>query len=91
VPRLASFKGVVVTMFFGDHPPPHVHVRNGRPGVRGTAKARFAIDSGALIDGVLPAAQASEVTSWCRRHRSELLFDWERAQRYRHPVGRYDS
>ena len=91
MPRLVSFSGVVVMMYFGDHPPPHIHVRNGRSGVRGTAEARFAIGTGALIDGVLPAAQASEVTNWCRRHRSELLIDWERAQRYQHPLSRYDS
>ena len=78
-------------IYFGDHPPPHVHARVGRPGERGTTEARFSIDTGRLIDGMLPAARASEVTRWCQEHRSDLLADWERAQRYRHPAGRYDS
>jgi hypothetical protein len=91
MPRLTSFSGVVVMMYFGDHPPPHVHARQGRPGERGTKEARFAIDTGDLIDGVLPAARASEVTSWCRRCRDDLRVDWARAQRDQVPIGRYDS
>lgn len=91
MPRLASFGGIVVMVYFGDHPPPHVHARVGRPGRRSTVEARFSIETAELIDGMLPAAQASEVTDWCRRHREALLVDWDRAQRDRHPIGRYDS
>ncbi|HEY3828743.1 MAG TPA: DUF4160 domain-containing protein [Solirubrobacteraceae bacterium] len=54
------------------------------------AEARFSIDNGELIDGVLPAMQASQVTIWCRRNRTALLLDWDRAQVDRHPAGRYD-
>jgi hypothetical protein len=90
VPRIASFAGVVVMVYFGDHPPPHVHVRAGRPGTRGVSEARFSIDSGELIDGVLPSVQASQVTSWCRRNHAALLADWGRAQADQHPTGRYD-
>ncbi len=90
MPRLASFAGVVVMIYFGDHPPPHVHARVGRRGNRGFAEARFSIDTGELIDGVLPAAQASQVTRWCRPNRKMLYADWERAQVGRHPTGRYD-
>lgn len=91
MPKLATFGGVVVMVYFGDHPPPHVHARIGRPGERGTAEARFAIETGDLIDGVLPAARASQVARWCRQHRNDLLADWGRAQQDQHPVGRYDS
>jgi hypothetical protein len=90
MPRIASFEGIVVVLCFGDHPPPHVHVRVGRPGHRGVAEARFAIDTGAQIDGVLPAVKAARVARWCQRNRQTLLADWERAQRDLHPIGRYD-
>jgi hypothetical protein len=89
VPRLANVAGVVIMVYFGDHPPPHIHARLGRPRTKGVAEARFAIDSGELIDGVLPAQQASQVANWCRRNRDALLGDWERAQDDRHPAGRY--
>jgi hypothetical protein len=77
-------------IYFGDHPPPHVHAPVGRPGNRGMSEARFSIDSGELIDGVLPAMQVSQVTAWCRRNRTVLLADWDRAQADQHPAGRYD-
>ena len=90
VPRIASFQGIVVTLCFGDHPPPHVHARVGRPGDRGIAEARFAIDTGEQINGLLPAVKAARVKRWCRHNRQTLRIDWERAQRDQHPIGRYD-
>jgi len=77
-------------IYFGDHPPPHIHARLGRPGNRGFAEARFSIDTGQLIDGSLPPAPASQVSRWCQRHRETLLADWERAHADQHPSGRYD-
>jgi hypothetical protein len=91
VPRIASFQGLVVKLYFGDHPPPHVHVYAGRIGHPGVQTARFSIDSGELIDGTLPAAKLATATSWCQRHREALRADWQRAQLDRHPTGRYDS
>jgi hypothetical protein len=90
VPRLASFDGVVVRLYFGDHPPPHVHAYVGRVGHPGVRSARFSIDTGELLDGQLPSAKVSAVRSWCGQHREELLADWERARLYEHPIGRYD-
>ncbi len=91
MPRIASFQGLVVKLYFGDHPPPHVHIYAGRVGRPGVQAARFSIDSGDLIDGTLPAAKLAAATSWCRRHREALSADWGRAQLDLHPTGRYDS
>ena len=91
MPRIASFQGLVVNLYFGDHPPPHVHIYAGRVGHPGVQAARFSIDSGDLIDGTLPAAKLAAATSWCRRHREALSADWGRAQLDLHPTGRYDS
>jgi Domain of unknown function (DUF4160) len=91
VPRIASFQGLVVKLYFGDHPPPHVHIYAGRVGHPGVQAARFSIDSGDLIDGTLPAAKLAAATNWCRRHREALSADWGRAQLDLHPTGRYDS
>lgn len=90
MPRIASFQGLVVKLYFGDHPPPHVHIYAGRVGHPGVQAARFSIDSGDLIDGTLPAAKLAAATSWCRRHREALSADWGRAQLDLHPTGRYD-
>lgn len=91
MPRIASFQGLVVKLYFGDHPPPHVHIYAGRVGHPGVQAARFSIDSGDLIDGTLPAAKLAAATGWCRRHREALSADWGRAQLDLHPTGRYDS
>ena len=91
MPRIASFQGLVVKLYFGDHPPPHVHIYAGRVGRPGVQAARFSIDSGDLIDGTLPAAKLAAATNWCRRHREALSADWGRAQLDLHPTGRYDS
>jgi hypothetical protein len=91
MPRIASFQGLVVKVYFNDHPPPHIHVYAGRIGHPGIQAARFSIETGALIDGKLPPGKVSTVTSWCKRHRETLRADWERARLDLHPAGRYDQ
>jgi hypothetical protein len=91
VPRIASFGGVVVKLYFSDRLPPHVHLYAGRVGHPGVQAARFPIDTGELIDGKLPPAKVATVTSWCARHRQALHADWQRAQLDLHPIGRYDQ
>jgi hypothetical protein len=91
VPRIASFDGLVVKLYFSDHPPPHVHVYAGCVGHPGVQMARISIDSGELIDGQLASAKVAIVRSWCMRHRDALCSDWQGAQRNLHPTGRYDQ
>lgn len=62
MPRIASFQGLVVKLYFGDHLPPHVHIYAGRIGHPGVQAARFSIDTGELIDGTLPAAKLATTT-----------------------------
>ncbi len=90
VPKIANVAGLVVMVYFNDHPPPHIHVRAGRPGDPGLEEARFSIESGELIDGRVPAGKVRHVADWCRRNRQALRSDWERAQAGEHPVERYD-
>ena len=91
MPRIASFDGLVVKMFFNDHPPPHVHVYAGRIVRSGVEAARVSIETGEVIAGQLASAKVGGVRSWCERHRTSLLADWERAECGLHPVGRYDQ
>jgi hypothetical protein len=48
VPEISRFLGIVITMYFNDHDPPHFHVRYAEFG------ATFAIDALELLDGQLP-------------------------------------
>jgi hypothetical protein len=48
MPRISSFYGIVIEMYFADHPPPHFHARYGGE------VALIAIASGEVIRGSLP-------------------------------------
>lgn len=91
MPRIASFGGLVVKLYFNDHPPPHVHVYAGRVGHPGIQAARISIDTGEIIDGQLAPAKVAVARRWCERHRDALRSDWRRAQLNLHPTGRYDQ
>lgn len=43
MPRISEFYGITILMFFGDHNPPHFHVRYGGH------KARVALDGTVLL------------------------------------------
>jgi hypothetical protein len=91
MPRIAGFDGLVVKIFFNDHPPPHFHVYTGRIEHPGVQAARFSIETGAMTEGKLPPAKLAAVTGWWEAHRDELNADWQRSQRGLHPTGRYHS
>jgi hypothetical protein len=48
MPELCRFFGIIITMFYDDHAPPHFHVRYGEH------KAIMTIDSLMLLEGHLP-------------------------------------
>ena len=52
MPELSRFFGIVVMMFYNDHPPPHFHVRYSGQ------KAIIAIESLAILEGRLLATCA---------------------------------
>jgi Domain of unknown function (DUF4160) len=91
MPTIASFEGLVVKLYFSDHPPPHIHVYTGRVGRPGVQAARISIETGEKLAGKLPAAKVATTRRWCERHREALREDWQRAQRHMPPVGRYDK
>jgi hypothetical protein len=75
MPRISSFYGIVIVMYFGDHPPPHFHARYGEH------EAQVAIATRDVIGGSLPRSASKLVKEWAALHRDELLDDWQRAER----------
>ncbi len=73
VPRISFFYGIVITMYFYDHDPPHFHAQYAEH------RAAIAIEDGAVIVGALPARALRLVTEWSRLHRDELDAAWELA------------
>ena len=76
MPEISRFFGIVVAMFYNDHPPPHFHVRYGGQ--------RAIIDIGtlAVLDGTLSPRVLGLVVEWASQHQDELRANWVRARRH---------
>jgi hypothetical protein len=70
MPEISRFFGIVITMYFNDHAPPHFHVRYER------YRAKVRIADADVIDGELPARVLALVTNWAQIHRGELDRNW---------------
>ncbi|MGH7356275.1 MAG: DUF4160 domain-containing protein [Candidatus Rokuibacteriota bacterium] len=75
MPEISRFLGIVVAMFYGDHPLPHFHVRYGDD------RAIIDIDALQLLAGWLPPRVLGLAIEWGALHRHELLENWHRARR----------
>lgn len=74
MPRISAFHGLVVVIYFQDHPPPHFHVR-----CAGDA-AVFSLH-GDLLHGYVLVRARQRVRTWAQLHRDELKLCWKRAAR----------
>ena len=75
MPAISRFFGIVITMNYNDHSPPHFHVRYGN------RKALVAIDTFALIRGQLPPRVLGFVVEWASQHQAALAENWDLAMR----------
>jgi hypothetical protein len=72
MPRISSFYGIDIEMFFGDHAPPHFRARYGGD------EALIVIASGEIYAGALPGRALRLVREWLDQHRDELARNFER-------------
>jgi Domain of unknown function (DUF4160) len=73
MPRLSSFYGIAIYMYYRDHAPPHFHA------MYGDDEAVFEIATGAVLIGKLPRRARVMVEDWLAQHRDELQADWDLA------------
>jgi hypothetical protein len=73
MPELCRFYGIVIQMYYRDHPPPHFHA------VYGGQKATIDIETLAFIDGGLPARARGLVVEWAALHQADLREAFRRA------------
>jgi hypothetical protein len=79
MPELCRFYGIIIRMFWADHPPPHFHA------VYGSHEALVEILTSEIIAGSLPLGAHSLVSQWVSLHRDELLDAWEIARALKPP------
>lgn len=72
MPRISSFYGIMIYMYYMDHNPPHFHAMYGE------YEAIFDIMSLNLLRGSLPPKAISLVTEWAMIHKHELEENWNR-------------
>jgi hypothetical protein len=75
MPVLSIFFGIVVYIYWSDHPPPHVHVRYAGE------EAVIAIRTFEVLEGSLPKRANAMVLEWMQEHQEELLAAWDLASR----------
>ena len=73
MPEISRFFGIVIAIYYREHPPPHFHAKYG------SETGVFSISDLKLIEGRLPKRAISLVLEWAFEHRDELMEDWELA------------
>ncbi len=71
MPEVARFYGIIIKLFFGDHPPPHFHA------VYGEHNAIFSIETLDMIEGDLTARARKLVVEWATLCQSDLDQMWK--------------
>ena len=77
MPEIARFYGIIIKLFFGDHPPPHFHA------VYGEYIGLFSIDTFEMIEGDLPNRAKKLVVEWANINKTELKRMWETQNFYK--------
>ena len=70
MPQVSRFSGVVITMYFNDHDPPHFHARYGE------YRATVTLEPIQLQAGELPPRVLSLVLEWGKAHQMKLQENW---------------
>ncbi len=71
MPTISRFYGILIQMYFGDHPPPHFHA------LYAEFEALIDIQTFEAIRGDLPRRAMALVLEWAQLHSEELREDWE--------------
>lgn len=80
MPELSRFYGIVVQVYYGDHPPPHVHASYGEHA------AVLDVETLALIEGRLPARALGLLIEWATLHQAELREAFRKAANLERPA-----
>ena len=78
MPIISRFLGIVITMYWNDHAPPHFHARYG------DYEMKVFIPDG-VVEGTFPRRALRHVLEWYELHKDELLIDWQLCERKEMP------
>lgn len=72
MPEISRFFGIIIRMYFDDHPPPHFHA------IYGKHEVEVGINPIGVLQGGLPRRAQSMVIEWAALHQQELMQNWNR-------------
>lgn len=79
MPTISVFYGIVISMFFDDHLPPHFHAKYAE------FKGSIDIQQLKMNQGDLPRRALELILDWAELHQAELLTDWRLCQEKQAP------
>jgi hypothetical protein len=74
VPTVSAFHGIVIHMWFDDHPHPHFHA------IHGEYEVKMSIRTLDVVVGKMPRRLVRRVREWGFAHRTELVDNWNLAR-----------
>lgn len=74
MPIISRFLGMVITMYWSDHAPPHFHAKYGEYEIIVTIE-------GGVVEGKFPRRALQLVLEWLDLHQDELMENWQRCQK----------
>jgi len=71
MPIVSTFFGIIIRMYYGDHPPPHLHAEyQGQ-------RATFDFDGNVLAGEISSLTARKLIIEWTRLHKTELMVNWK--------------
>jgi hypothetical protein len=74
MPKISTFHGIAIFMYYNDHLPPHFHAKAGG------MEILVDIASLTVLRGNLPNEQTKIVLRWAHQHQDALRQNWELAR-----------
>ena len=74
MPRISTFYGIAIYMYYKDHAPPHFHA------IYGEHEATIDIRTITIHEGSLPRRAKTLVLEWATEHNEALMQNWELAR-----------
>ncbi|MBK8551696.1 MAG: DUF4160 domain-containing protein [Ignavibacteria bacterium] len=70
MPQISRFFGIIISMYYNDHNPPHFHARYGE------FESLISIDNFSILEGNLPSRALSLVIEWAKINKDLLNDNW---------------
>ena len=74
MPEISKFFGIIISLYWRDHNPPHIHFTYGEYECTISVLDR-------VVSGKAPSKVIAKVNEWMDLHEAEILTLWEKAQR----------